>query len=217
MLHECFIFNHTYIISLKGGECAYMDWTILFDWLEQKTGVSYDLNDAMSDIDGDVAFSEPFLWYINISFVVEDMENAVQAVEDFRNELTEDLPSKTKIQKFIENEYIRRLTENINNVKKQLGMAITPIRDAADVATNVTALYELISTMETVSIENLKTREWFEKYDEANDNVLTDVLELHQNDLIDIHQTIETLVESLNDDDDDDDDDEIDADLEEDV
>ena len=190
-----------------------MDWTILFDWLEQKTGVSYDLNDAMSDIDGDVAFSEPFLWYINISFVVEDMENAVQAVEDFRNELTEDLPSKTKIQKFIENEYIRRLTENINNVKKQLGMAITPIRDAADVATNVTALYELISTMETVSIENLKTREWFEKYDEANDNVLTDVLELHQNDLIDIHQTIETIVESLNDDDDD----EIDADLEEDV
>jgi hypothetical protein len=193
-----------------------MDWTILFEWLEQKTGVSYDLNDAMSDIDGDTAFSEPFLWYINISFVVEDMENAIQAVEDFRNELTEDLPSKTKIQKFIENEYIRRLTENINNVKKQLGMAITPIRDAADVATNVTALYELISTMETVSIENLKTREWFEKYDEANDNVLTDVLELHQNDLIDIHQTIETIVESLNDDDDDDDDD-IDADLEEDV
>ena len=194
-----------------------MDWTILFEWLEQKTGVSYDLNDAMSDIDGDVAFSEPFFWYINISFIIEDMENAIQAVEDFRNELTEDLPSKTKIQKFIENEYIRRLTENINNVKKQLGMAITPIRDAADVATNVTALYELISTMETVSIENLKTREWFDKYDEENDNVLTDVLELHQNDLIDIHQTIETIVESLNDDDDDDDDDEIDADLEEDV
>ena len=87
--------------------------------------------------------------------------------------------------------------ENINAVKKQLGMSITPINDAEDVLTNTGALFELISTMESFPIDSLQAREWFDKYDEATDNALTEVLELHNNDLVDIHQTVESIVESL--------------------
>ena len=116
----------------------------------------------------------------------------------------------------IENEYVRKLAENINAVKKQLGMSITPINDAEDVSINSAALYELISTLKAFDLGSLQTREWFDKYDEATDNALTEVLELHKNDLVDIHQTIETIVESLNEDDDNDGED-MDMDLEMDV
>lgn len=193
-----------------------MDWEAIFNWLEQKSGVSYDLNDDISAISGDTAFTEPFFWQIKISFILEDMENAIETVEEYRSELTEDLPPREKLQKGIENEYVRKLTENINNVKHQLGMSITPINDAEDVLTNVGALFELISTMKALPIDSLQTREWFDKFDEENDNILTDVLELHKNDLVDIHQTVETIVESLNGDDEDDDDD-MDMDMDEDV
>ena len=205
------------MISLKGGELV-MDWEAIFNWLEQKSGVSYDLSEDISAISGDTAFTEPFLWQIKISFILEDMESAIETVEEYRSELTEDLPPREKLQKGIENEYVRKLTENINNVKRQLGMSITPINDAEDVLTNVGGLFELISTMKALPIDSLQTREWFDKFDEENDNILTDVLELHKNDLVDIHQTVETIVESLNnEDDDEDDDDDMDMDMDEDV
>lgn len=193
-----------------------MDWEAIFNWLEQKSGVSYDLSEDISAISGDTAFTEPFFWQIKISFILEDMESAIETVEEYRSELTEDLPPREKLQKGIENEYVRKLTENINNVKRQLGMSITPINDAEDVLTNVGGLFELISTMKALPIDSLQTREWFDKFDEENDNILTDVLELHKNDLVDIHQTVETIVESLNGDDEDDDDD-MDMDMDEDV
>ena len=193
-----------------------MDWEAIFNWLEQKSGVSYDLSEDISAISGDTAFTEPFLWQIKISFILEDMESAIETVEEYRSELTEDLPPREKLQKGIENEYVRKLTENINNVKRQLGMSITPINDAEDVLTNVGGLFELISTMKALPIDSLQTREWFDKFDEENDNILTDVLQLHKNDLVDIHQTVETIVESLNGDDEDDDDD-MDMDMDEDV
>ena len=193
-----------------------MDWEAIFNWLEQKSGVSYDLNEDISAISGDTAFTEPFFWQIKISFILEDMESAIETVEEYRSELTEDLPPREKLQKGIENEYVRKLAENINNVKRQLGMSITPINDAEDVLTNVGGLFELISTMKALPIDSLQTREWFDKFDEENDNILTDVLELHKNDLVDIHQTVETIVESLNNDDEDDDDD-MDMDMDEDV
>lgn len=193
-----------------------MDWEAIFNWLEQKSGVSYDLSEDISAISGDTAFTEPFFWQIKISFILEDMESAIETVEEYRSELTEDLPPREKLQKGIENEYVRKLAENINNVKKQLGMSITPIDDAEDVLTNVGGLFELISTMKALPIDSLQTREWFDKFDEENDNILTDVLELHKNDLVDIHQTVETIVESLNNDDEDDDDD-MDMDMDEDV
>jgi hypothetical protein len=204
------------MISLKGGELV-MDWEAIFNWLEQKSGVSYDLSEDISAISGDTAFTEPFFWQIKISFILEDMESAIETVEEYRSELTEDLPPREKLQKGIENEYVRKLTENINNVKRQLGMSITPINDAEDVLTNVGGLFELISTMKALPIDSLQTREWFDKFDEENDNILTDVLQLHKNDLVDIHQTVETIVESLNTDDDEDDDDDMDMDMDEDV
>lgn len=194
-----------------------MDWEAIFNWLEQKSGVSYDLSEDISAISGDTAFTEPFFWQIKISFILEDMESAIETVEEYRSELTEDLPPREKLQKGIENEYVRKLTENINNVKRQLGMSITPINDAEDVLTNVGGLFELISTMKALPIDSLQTREWFDKFDEENDNILTDVLQLHKNDLVDIHQTVETIVESLNTDDDEDDDDDMDMDMDEDV
>lgn len=181
-----------------------MDWETLFSWIEQKAGVSYDLNEDISEIDGDIAFTEPFFWQIKISFIIEDMDNMLSIVEEYRNELTEDLPSKDKILKGIENEYVRKLAANINKVKCQLGMTMTPINDAEDVLTNVGALFELISTLSAMPIDSLQNREWFDKYDEMSDNALTEVLRLHKNDLVDIHQTIETILESSSDDDDDD-------------
>ena len=193
-----------------------MDWEAIFDWLEQKSGVSYDLNDDLSEIGGDAAFVEPFFWQMKIAFILEDMDAAIETVEENRNELTEDLPPREKLKKGIENEYVRKLAENINAVKKQLGMSIIPINDAEDISINASALYELISTLKAFDIGSLQTREWFDKYDEMTDNVLTEVLELHKNDLPDIHETIESIVESLIDEDDDDDDD-MDMDMDEDV
>lgn len=191
-----------------------MDWEKIYGWLEQKSGVSYDPNEDLGAIQGDTAFTDTFTWGLKITFILDDMASAIETVEEYRSELTEDLPPRDKLEKGIKEHIIRHLAENINSVKRQLGMSITPIDDEEDVLTNATTLRDLIMTLSSLSIEELQKRDWFETYDEETDGALTESLELHKNDLTDIHQTIETILES--DDYDDDDEDEMDMDIEDD-
>ena len=191
-----------------------MDWEKIYEWLEQKSGVSYDPNEDLGFIQGDTAFTDTFTWGLKITFILDDMASAIETVEEYRSELTEDLPPRDKLEKGIKEHIIRHLTENINSVKKQLGMSITPIDDEEDVLTNAIAMRDLIMTLSSLSIEELQKRNWFDTYDEESDDALTEVLELHKNDLTDIHQTIETILESENYDDDDED--ELDMDIEDD-
>lgn len=187
-----------------------MDWEVLYSWFTQKTGVSYDLNEDIREIDGDCAFLETFYWSMKIGFILDDMESAIIALEANRRELTEDLPSYDKIKKIYEEDTVRKLGNNINAVKKQLGLSITPIKDAEDILENVVALRDLISMLSTFSIEELQKRNWFSEYNEGSEDSLTDILGIHKNDLVDIHQNIETILEGYADDDDDEDDVEVD-------
>lgn len=203
------------MILTKGGE--YVDWEVLYSWLEQKTGVSYDSNEAFAAIQGNTVFTDTFLWCLRIGFILDDMESAIEAVEENKRELTEDLPPKDKLKKAIEFDRISKLRANINAVKGQLGMSETPINDAEDVMANATALRDLIMWVSALTVDELKMRDgWFETYDEETDGGLTEVLELHKNDLIDIFHTVESIRETFMDDDDDEDRDEDMDDIEDD-
>lgn len=191
-----------------------MDWEVIYNWLEQKSGVSYDLNEDIESIKGDTVFTDTFYWVMRIGLILSDLDDVIDVIDANANELTEDMPSREDLKKAIEYDCLQKLTDIIDSVKKQLGMSIIPIKDDEDVIENAQAIAEMISMCSSFSLEELQKREWFDEYNEQTDYVLTETLELHKNDLVDIHQTIETIREGFNTDEDDDDDD-MDMDMDE--
>lgn len=173
-----------------------MDWGIIYEWLDQKAGVSYDPNEDLNSIINDVAFTDPFFWCMKISFILDDMDAAIETVDEYHNELTEELPPREKLKKGIEENIISHLSSNINSVKQKLGLSINPITDAESVLENATTLRDLIMSLSSFTIEELQKRSWFDEYEEQTDNALSETLEIHKNDLIDISQTIETIREN---------------------
>lgn len=181
-----------------------MDWELIYDWLEQKSGVSYDLNEDIDSIKNK-AFTDTYYWQMRIAMILDDLDNAIEVVDDNWRELTPEMPSRDKLKEGLEEDCIRKLANEINSVKKMLGMSITPIKDAEDVLENALPLAEMISMCSTFSFEELQKRAWFEEFDEKNDGVLTEVLEMHKNDLTDIYQSIEGIREAYVEEDDDED------------
>lgn len=192
-----------------------MDWEALYNWFTQKAGVSYDFNEDLGEIGGDTPFNETFFWSMKIGFILDDMESAIEVVEENWRELTEELPSRDKLKKLFTEDTISKLANNINDVKKKLGLKIDELTDAEDIMENVVGLRDLISMLSVFSIEDLQKRNWFEEYDESSDGLLSDTLGIHKNDLVDIHQNIETILEGYKDEDDDEDDNEDDEDTDE--
>ncbi len=192
-----------------------MDWGIIYEWLDQKAGVSYDPNEDLNSIINDVAFTDPFFWCMKISFILDDMDTAIETVDEYHNELTEELPPREKLKKGIEENIISHLSSNINSVKQKLGLSINPITDAESVLENATTLRDLIMSLSSFTIEELQKRSWFDEYEEQTDNALSETLEIHKNDLVDISQTIETIREntSIEDEDEFDEDNEDDEDV----
>lgn len=192
-----------------------MDWGIIYEWLDQKSGVSFDPNEDLNSIINDVAFTDPFFWCMKISFILDDMDAAIETVDEYHNELTEELPPREKLKKGIEENIISHLSSNINSVKQKLGLSINPITDAESVLENATTLRDLIMSLSSFTIEELQKRSWFDEYEDQTDNALSEILEIHKNDLIDISQTIETIREntSIEDEDEFDEDNEDDEDV----
>ena len=83
-----------------------------------------------------------------------------------------------------------------STVKQKLGLSINPITDVESVLENATTLRDLIMTLSSFTIEELQKRGWFDEYEDQTDNALSETLEIHKNDLIDISQTIETIREN---------------------
>ena len=191
-----------------------MDWELIYDWLEQKSGVSYDLNEDIDSIKGK-AFTETYYWQMRINMILDDLEAAIEVVDENWRELTPEMPSRDKLKEGLEKDCIRKLANEINTVKSMLGMSQTPIKDEEDVLENALPLAEMISICTSFSFEEIQKRKWFEEYDEESEGALTEVLELHKNDLADIYQTIEGIRESYAEDTDDEDED-MDMDMDED-
>ena len=78
-----------------------MDWEAVYSWLEQHSGVSYDLNDDINQIKGDVAFTETFTWATKISLILDELDDALDVIDENHRELTEDLPGRDDFKRML--------------------------------------------------------------------------------------------------------------------
>lgn len=179
-----------------------MDWEAVYSWLEQHSGVSYDLNDDINQIKGDVAFTETFTWATKISLILDELDDALDVIDENHRELTEDLPGRDDFKRMLVADTIMKILNEVNGIKRQLGITPTKIKTVNELLQHVNALRDLINMLKINPIEDIIKDKLFEKYEDENDDAFSELLDLHKNDMTNLWETVRSVVDYIEDDDD---------------
>ena len=179
-----------------------MDWEAVYSWLEQHSGVSYDLNDDINQIKGDVAFTETFTWATKISLILDELDDALDVIDENHRELTEDLPGRDDFKRMLVADTIMKILNEVNGIKRQLGITPTKIKTVNELLQHVNALRDLINMLKINPIEDIIKDKLFEKYEDENDDAFSELLDIHKNDMTNLWETVRSVVDYIEDDDD---------------
>lgn len=178
-----------------------MDWEAVYSWLEQHSGVSYDLNDDINQIKGDVAFTETFTWATKISLILDELDDALDVIDENYRELTDDLPGRDDFKKMLVADTIMKILNEVNGIKRQLGITPTKIKTVNELLQHVNAIRDLINMLKINPIEDIIKDKLFEKYEDENDDAFSELLDLHKNDMTNLWETVRSVVDYIEDDD----------------
>lgn len=189
-------------------------WAEIYAWIEQYSGVSYDLNEDINEIKGDVAFIETFFWATKISMIIDNLDEALSVVDEHYYDLTDDLPDANTLKKMLTTDVLAKILEQVVEIKRQLGISAKKINTVTDLLQHVNTMRDLIEMLKENNMEDIVKQRLFDKYNEENDDAFTELLDLHKNDMTNMWDVVHSVVDNETDDDEDyevdDEDDEID-------
>lgn len=177
-----------------------MEWSLVYDWFTQHTGVSYDFSEDFESISGTAAFDSTVFWNTSIQCIMSDLEDALDAIDEFSDELIEDLPDRDDFKREFTINCVTNVVRNIDNVKRLMGITIGKISDVDNLLSQTNALKDLIIILKENSIDDIMKKDMFNKYNESHDDILTDTFELHPEDIPSLWDTVNSIITSDDDD-----------------
>jgi hypothetical protein len=164
-----------------------------YTWLERYSGVSYDFREDISEISSNVIFIDPFEWMTSFNNILENLSNATDIIDEFGDYLPDELPNKSELKKLIVEDVISKLVNVVNNIKRKLNLEITDFGSYDQLVNQSIALNDLVTMIIQNTMEDIIKKDMFEKYEEENDNSWEDMLNIHKNDLSNMHFTVSSI------------------------
>lgn len=177
-----------------------IDWNLIYNWLEQHSGVSYNFDDDFASIAGDVAFDSPVFWSTTIGLVLDKLDEALDIIDEYGYSMTDDMPSKDELKRIFANACISNILTSVNHIKSSLNIPIEKISTVEDMSNQVNALKDFILLAKLTPVEEFVKEETFRNFEDANDDILEDKFSIHVNDLPSMWETISSIVETLKED-----------------
>ena len=170
--------------------------TEVYLWLESRSGVPYNLEDQVISLIGDEVALDPYEWMMGIRNIIDLTKDAIDVVNDYDDQIPDDLPSARKIKSMI-SDYARNNVRLIMaNAFRVIGLIVP---EAIQIA-KLTTLWNMSVAMNSLVLELTENKDdedsnqkWFEKFDDKNDNMLTDIFNIRKQDL----QMIATNIDSI--------------------
>lgn len=180
-------------------------WQDIYNFLERYSGVSYDFSEELESISGYVAFIEPYQWHVGIMNILDELEDAIDIIDEFGDNLHEEMPNKKDLKKLLASYVLGKLVDNINYIKRNLNIDTTDICTYDDLENQIGVLGDLIDMLVSNSLDDILKHDLFTKYEEDEDGGgLVDVLGIHKNDMPSLSFIVtsirENYFESLEDD-----------------
>ena len=182
-------------------------WPQIYDFFTRYTGVSYDFATDIQEIANPLAFISPRIWAMKINMIMTNLESAMDCIDEFGDNLTDDMPSKSDLKKIISQYVLRALLGNLAEVKRILHIMNVDVSSFEDFEMQVELLKELLVMLVENSLDDILSKNLFEtesRDDEDDDNQFVEVFGLHQNDVPNMSMTVQSIrqdyFESLDDD-----------------
>lgn len=165
----------------------------IYLWLESRTGIPYNFEDDIKTLSSDIVAVDNATWALTIYNIIGLTKDALDAVDEFDDQIPPDFPSARKIKSYIA-EYTRiNLRSVMKTAFQTLGLVVPNDLETMKLTTirNMTAAFnDLINKLMEDTVDNINKTDWFDKYDEDHNNVFTDDIEIAKQDLINIQVAI---------------------------
>ena len=168
-------------------------WSELFIWLERYSGVSYDFSEDIASIKGDIAFIDTYEWFNVISNLFDNLSEAIDVVDEFGDNLTDELPNKKKVKNMLTTYVISNLLDNVNDIKRKLNIDIVDISNSDTLIQHINIIMELIQMLSENEMDDIFKQQLFEKHEEENGNTFTEILNIQKDDITNMYFTVSSI------------------------
>lgn len=168
-------------------------WSELFIWLERYSGVSYDFSEDIASIKGDIAFIDTYEWFNVISNLFDNLSEAIDVVDEFGDNLTDELPNKKKVENMLTSYVISNLLDNVNDIKRKLNIDIVDISNSDTLIQHINIIMELIQMLSENEMDDIFKQQLFEKHEEENGNTFTEILNIQKDDITNMYFTVSSI------------------------
>ena len=168
-------------------------WSELFIWLERYSGVSYDFSEDIASIKGDIAFIDTYEWFNVISNLFDNLSEAIDVVDEFGDNLTDELPNKKKVKNMLTSYVISNLLDNVNDIKRKLNIDIVDISNPDTLIQHINIIMELIQMLSENEMDDIFKQQLFEKHEEENGNTFTEILNIQKDDITNMYFTVSSI------------------------
>jgi hypothetical protein len=168
-------------------------WSELFIWLERYSGVSYDFSEDIASIKGDIAFIDTYEWFNVISNLFDNLSEAIDVVDEFGDNLTDELPNKKKVKNMLTSYVISNLLDNVNDIKRKLNIDIVDISNSDTLIQHINIIMELIQMLSENEMDDIFKQQLFEKHEEENGNTFTEILNIQKDDITNMYFTVSSI------------------------
>lgn len=159
-------------------------------WIEQYSGVSYNISDNEALRDKYLPYVDPYEWKTNILMILDNLPDAIEVINTYANLIPDALPGKKEMKTLVVEDTTGRILRNIQGVLKELDLETPTIQSIDDLANVVNALGGLIELLSNTSTEDLLKNRVFEEYEEENDDILEEMFEIVKSDLSNMKFTV---------------------------
>lgn len=183
-------------------------WPEIYNFFEQYAGVSYNFVEDLAELDDEAIFIEPYEWQTKKDNILENLQEALDCIDEYGQYLGEDMPSKQDLKKLVASYVLQALVNDLNSIKKKLNIEINDISSFDDLENQLYVISMLVEMLVNNNLDTLLSENLFNTYivedEEEDDNEFVTVLGLSPNDVPNLSFTVVSIREeyysSLNDD-----------------
>jgi hypothetical protein len=168
-------------------------------WLESRTGQMFDCSDTIKYVkSNDLVVVDPNDWMFTIRNIIDITKRAIDAVDEFGDELPDTLPGKKRLQSLLAQDVRAELRVVMHEAFRSIGL-MTPSQvqtaSLSNIWTITITMVDLIVALTENSIDEIIKNNWYEEYNEDHDDVLNEVMHIYPQDLPNIAFAIEDIRE----------------------
>lgn len=171
-------------------------WEKIYVWIESYAGCSYDVDEAISYINNnDNPFVNTVEWKLVNEQLVDQLEEIFDIITDNATLIPDDLPDSNDMKKMFAGKILMGMLSGLNNVKRQLHIQQIDINDYNVLLHHIDVMFDLICMMKENSLDEIIDKSMFDKYNEENEDMFTDLFGLTSSDVSNIYYTISAITE----------------------